>query len=86
MLLRFSVPVRPVRVCMTEKQETEYIREKPKTSHNEDEERLADFLRLDYALDSFKENGQTKCDEKNAIDECSQRLRPLPLYARHDNI
>jgi hypothetical protein len=65
-----AVAVAAVTVVV-EEEETDDVRGKTKTSYNQHKLRVADFLRLDETLDSFKEDGKAQGNEEDTVDQGS---------------
>ena len=61
--------------------ETDNVRGKTEGSDDQDEFGLRYLLRLDKSLNSFQEDGQTKGDQEDAVDESTERLCALPLHS-----
>ena len=64
---------------VVEEEETEDVGCEAKAAHDEDELGVGDFLRFDKSLDGFEEDGETECDEEDAIDQGTEGLGSLPL-------
>lgn len=69
-----------VRVSVSSKDnEAEKVREQTSTSNDEDELGVVDLGRFDESSEGFKNNRNTKGDEEDGIEECTQNLCANPL-------
>ena len=53
---------------VVEEEEADNVGGKTETPYNQHKLRVADFLRLDETLDSFKEDGEAQGDEEDSVD------------------
>lgn len=75
--VRMTVTVGVTAVAVTamamvvEEEKTDDVGGKTETSYNQHKLRVANFLRLDETLNSFKEDGKTQGDEEDTVDQGS---------------
>ena len=64
---------------VVEEEMTDDVGQETARTDDEDNDRVGDVLRLDEALDSLEEDGETQRDKEDAVDEGAQGFRALPL-------
>lgn len=66
---------------IVEKYETDKVRSETEGADDENELWLRYLLGFDESLNGFKEDGETQCDQENAVYESAEGFGTLPLHA-----
>lgn len=59
------------------------VRSQTQATHNHDQLRLRDLLRLDEALDCLQEDADAQRDQEDAVDQSAQSFGALPSVGVH---
>lgn len=71
---------RPMRVSVTTKdQKSDQVGEEASTTDNEYELRIVDLGWFDESSDGFQDDGDTKCDKEDGIEESTENFGSNPL-------
>lgn len=66
-----------------EQHQSHQVRCETETSDNQHQDRVCDNLRLHKSLDGVEEDGDTQCDQEDAVDERSQGFCALIAVCVH---
>lgn len=85
-LIAVSMAVSSVAVSVTvlvEEEQTHNVRSQTQASHDQNQFRVRDLLRLDEALDSLEEDANAQRDQEDTVDKRTERLGSLPAIGVH---
>lgn len=71
---------------VVEEEQAEDVGSEAEAADDEDKLGIANFLRLDKTLDSFKEDGQAEGDEEDTVDQCTKSLGSLETVGKEARV